>query len=157
MIEIMERTENRELRITRTFKASIELMWEVWTDPEHVKNWWGPNGFTSTIHNMDFKEGGEWKLTMHGPDGTNYPNRSIYKEIIPFEKIVFEHFNPHFITTVLFMAKGDETHIDWTLLFDTAEMRETIVKAHKADEGQKQNIERLEKYLSKMHSESPVK
>ena len=132
-------------------------MWEVWTDPEHIKNWWGPNGFTSTIHNMDFKEGGEWKLTMHGPDGTNYPNRSIFKEIIPFKKIVFEHFNPHFITTVLFESKGDETHIDWTLLFDTAEMRETVVKAHKAEEGQKQNVERLEKYLSKLHSESKAK
>jgi uncharacterized protein YndB with AHSA1/START domain len=155
----MERTENRELRITRTFKAPIELMWEVWTDAEHIKNWWGPNGFTSTIHNMDFKEGGEWKLTMHGPDGTNYPNRSIFKEIIPFKKIVFEHFNPHFITTVLFdpSADGEETCIDWTLLFDTADMREIVVKAHKADEGQKQNVERLEKYLSKLHSESKVK
>ena len=153
----MEKTENRELRITRTFKASIELMWEVWTDPEHIINWWGPKGFTSTIHNLDFKEGGEWKLTMHGPDGTNYPNRSIFKEIIPFKKIVFEHFNPHFITTVLFESNGDETNIDWTLIFDTAELRETIVKAHKADEGQKQNIERLEKYLSKLHSESKVK
>jgi uncharacterized protein YndB with AHSA1/START domain len=153
----MEKTENREMRITRTFKASIELMWEVWTNPEHIKNWWGPKGFTSTIHHMDFKEGGEWKLTMHGPDGTNYPNRSIFTEIIPFKKIVFEHFNPHFITTVLFEANGEETHIDWTFLFDTAEMRETIVKAHKADEGQKQNVERLEKYISKLYSESKVK
>ena len=155
----MEKTENRELRITRTFKTSIELMWEVWTDPEHVKNWWGPKGFTSTIHNMDFKEGGEWKLTMHGPDGTNYPNRSIFKEIIPFKKIVFEHFNPHFTTTVLFdpSADGEETHMDWTMLFDTAEMREIVVKAHKAEEGQRQNVERLEKYLSKLHSETKVK
>jgi uncharacterized protein YndB with AHSA1/START domain len=153
----MEKTENRELRITRTFNASIELMWEVWTEPEHIINWWGPKGFTSTIHHMDLKEGGEWKMTMHGPDGTNYPNRSIFKEIIPFKKIVFEHFNPHFITTVLFESKGNETFIDWRLLFDTADMRETIVKAHKADEGQKQNVERLEKYLSKLHSESNVK
>lgn len=147
----MERTENREMRITRTFKVSIELMWEMWATPEHIVNWWGPGGFTSTIHEMDFKEGGEWKLTLHGPDGTNYPNRSIFKEIIPLQKIVFEHFNPHFITTVLFESKGEETQIDWTLLFDTAEMRETIVKAHKADEGQKQNVERLEKYLSNLH------
>ena len=122
-------------------------MWEVWTNPEHIVNWWGPNGFTSTIHIMDFREGGEWKLTLHGPDATNYPNRSIFEEIIPFKKIVFEHFNPHFITTVLFESKGEETQIDWTLLFDTEEMREIVVKAHKVEEGQKQNIERLEKYL----------
>lgn len=153
----MEKTENREMRITRTFKAPIELMWEVWTDPEHIVNWWGPNGFISTIQKMDFKEGGEWKLTMTGPDGTSYPNRSIFKEIIPFKKIVFEHFNPHFITTVLFDARGDETQLDWTLQFDTAEMRETVIKAHKADEGQKQNLEKLEKYLLKLDSGSKAR
>ena len=150
-------TANREIGTSRLFNAPIELLWEMWTNPDHIKNWWGPNGFTNTIHQMDFKEGGEWKLTMHGPDGTNYPNRSIFKEIVPFKKIVFEHFNPNFITTVLFESKGDATLIDWTLLFDTAEMRETVVKAHKADEGQKQNIERLEKYLSELHSKSNSK
>lgn len=146
----MEKIENREMRMTRTFKAPIDLMWEVWTNPEHIVNWWGPNGFTNTIHKMEFEEGGEWKLTMHGPDGTDFANKSIFKEIIPFKKIVFEHFNPHFITTVLFEAKGEETEIDWSLLFDTAEMRETIIKAHKADEGQKQNLDKLEQYLSKL-------
>ncbi|MES2798224.1 MAG: SRPBCC family protein [Bacteroidota bacterium] len=142
--------EEREIRTVRTFEAPIELMWEVWTNPDQIANWWGPNGFTNTIHKMDFQEGGEWKLTMQGPDGTNYPNRSIFKEIIPLKKIVFEHFNPHFITTVLFEAKDQETQIDWTMLFDTVEMHEIVVKAHKADEGQKQNLERLEKYLSKL-------
>ena len=144
----MEKTENREMRISKTFKAPMELVWKVWTDPEHIVNWWGPAGFTSTIHKMDFHEGGEWKLTLKGPDGTDYPNRSIFKEIILSKKIVFEHFNPHFITAVLFESNGQETHIDWILLFDTVEMREIIVKTHKADEGQKQNIKKLEKYLS---------
>jgi uncharacterized protein YndB with AHSA1/START domain len=104
-------------------------------------------GLPNTIHKMDVQEGGEWTLTMHGPDGTNYPNRSIFKEIIPFEKIVYEHFNPHFINTVLFESIGEETQIHWTLLFDTVEMRETIIRAHKADEGQKQNVEKLNLYL----------
>jgi uncharacterized protein YndB with AHSA1/START domain len=144
----MEKTANRELRLTRTFKAPIDLMWEVWTSPEHIVNWWGPNGFTNTIHKMDFREGGEWKLTMHGPDGTNYPNRSIFREIIPFKKIVYQHFNPDFIATVLFESKGDETHIQWSMLFDTEEMRDIVVKVHGAEEGQKQNVERLAKYLS---------
>jgi uncharacterized protein YndB with AHSA1/START domain len=150
----MGKTENREIRITRTFKAPIDLMWEVWTNPEHIVNWWGPNGFTNTIHKMDLQEGGEWELTMHWPDGTNFPNRSIFKEIIPLKKIVYEHFNPNFITTVLFESKGEETTIDWSLLFDTAEMREILIKAHKADNGQKENVEKLGKYLSKLLSES---
>lgn len=138
---------SRELRTVRTFKAPIELMWKVWTDPEHVVNWWGPNCFTNTIHQMDLQEGGEWRLTMHGPDGTDYANRSIFKEIVPLKKIVFEHFNPHFVTTVIFEAKGEETIVDWTLLFDTTEMREIVIKAHKADKGQQENVERLESYL----------
>lgn len=144
----MEKTENRELRISRTLNAPIEMVWEVWTNPEHIVNWWGPNGFTNTIHKMDFKEDGEWKLTMHGPDGTNYPNRSIFKEIIPFKKIVFEHFNPHFITTVLFESRGENTFMDWSGLFDSEEMLEIIVKQHKADKGMKQNVEKLENYLT---------
>ena len=149
----MEKTENREMRIARTFKAPVELVWEVWTDPEHIANWWGPDGFTTTIHTMDFKEGGEWKLTLHGPDGTDYANRSVFKEIIPLKKIVFEHFNPHFIATIVFEVKGEETQMDWIMLFDTAEMRDTIVQVHKADEGHKQNVEKLEKYLSNLQSE----
>ena len=93
----METTTNRQLRITKTLKAPIDLVWEVWTKPEHISNWWGPKGFTNTIHKMEFKKGGEWKFTMHGPDGTDYTNRSIFREIVPMKKIVFEHFNPHFI------------------------------------------------------------
>lgn len=140
-------TSSREISATRIFNARIELVWKVWTEPEHIKNWWGPNEFTNTIHKMDFQAGGEWNLTMHGPDGTNYPNKSIFKEIIRHKKIVFEHFNPHFFTTVLFESKGEKTLISWSLLFDTTELKETVVKAHKADEGLKQNLEKLGKYL----------
>ena len=143
----METTTSRELRVTKTLHAPIDLVWEVWTKPEHIANWWGPNGFTNTIHKMDLREGGEWKLTMHGPDGTNYANRSVFREIVPHKKIVFEHFNPHFITTVLFESRGQETFLDWSGLFDSAEMLQTVIRAHKADEGMKQNVEKLEQYL----------
>lgn len=145
-------TKTRGLSSARILKAPVELVWEVWTKPEHIAKWWGPAGFTNTILLMDFQEGGEWKLTMHGPDGTNYPNRSVFKEIIPLQKIVFEHFNPHFIATVHFTSKGAETIIEWSLLFDTSEMYDIVVKAHKADEGQKQNLDKLEKYLSDFQS-----
>lgn len=145
--------EKREMRINALCNAPIDLIWKVWTMPKYIVNWWGPDGFTSTTQKMDFWTGGEWKLTLHGPDGTNFPNRSVYQEVIPFNKIVFEHFNPHFITTVLFEDQGEKTRIDWKMLFDTAEMRETIVKVHKADEGQRQNIERLNKYLFELQRE----
>ena len=140
--------QTQELKTIKTINAPIEKMWEVWTNPDHLVKWWGPNGFTNTIHQMDLEKGGEWKMTMHGPDGTNFPNRSIFLEIIPNEKIVFEHFNPHFITTVSFESVDSGTKIEWSMLFDSPEMYEIVVKAHKADEGQKQNLEKLEKYIS---------
>src|SRR5688572_13714190 len=109
----METTENRELRTTGTFKVPVELMWEAWSNSKHIAHWWGPEGFTNTIQVMDFREGGEWRFTMHSPDGKDFANRSIFKEIVPNKKIVFEHFNPHFITTVFFTEKGPDTEIEW--------------------------------------------
>jgi len=143
----MENTDNRELKLIRTVKASVSLVWQAWTEPGHIAKWWGPNGHTTTIHKMDFREDGEWQLTIQDPNGQNYPNRSIFREIIPFKKIVFEHFNPHFITTVLFEPEGKGTQIEWSTLFDTSEMLETVIKVFNAKEGQQQNLERLEKYL----------
>lgn len=65
-------TQDREIILSRKLNAPIELVWEVWTKPEHIANWWGPDGFTNTINIMDVVNGGEWNLVMHGPDGTDY-------------------------------------------------------------------------------------
>jgi uncharacterized protein YndB with AHSA1/START domain len=148
----MEKVANditqRELRVERMLDAPIELVWEVWTNPEHIKNWWGPNGFTNTIHKMDMEEEGEWLLTMHGPDGKNYPNKSIFKEIVPHKRIVYQHFNPNFIATVEFKAEGDKTFMKWQMLFDTQELYETVVKTFGADKGMRENVAKLEIYLT---------
>ena len=138
---------NRELRITKTLNAPIALVWEVWTKPEHIARWWGPNGFTNTIHTMDVIDGGEWRLTMRGPDGKNYPNKSVFVEIVAEEKIVFQHFNPNYLATVMFTPKEKDTFVEWTMRFETAELFETVVKVFKADEGLNQNVEKLTAYL----------
>ena len=62
---------DREVVITRILNAPRELIWEAWTNPEHIVNWWGPDGFITTIEKMDFRVGGEWKYMMVGPDGTH--------------------------------------------------------------------------------------
>ena len=141
-------TANREIHISRLLQAPIELVWEVWTNPEHIKNWWGPNGFTNTISKMDTKPGGEWNLVMHGPDGTDYNNKSIFKEIILHEKIVYEHVsNPKFISTITFEPRADTTFLTWHMLFESEEQFIQVVKTFKADEGLKQNVEKLSAYL----------
>jgi uncharacterized glyoxalase superfamily protein PhnB/uncharacterized protein YndB with AHSA1/START domain len=147
-METMTNTIDREIKLSRLLNAPIELVWEVWTNPDHIKNWWGPNGFTNTIHLMDVKEGGEWSFTMHGPDATDYKNKSIFKEIIKHKKIVYEHISgPKFLATVEFEPKGNKTSVTWHMLFESREQFIQVVKTFKADEGLKQNIEKLDRYV----------
>ena len=129
--------------------APIALVWEVWTTPDHIKNWWGPNGFTNTISRMDIKPGGEWELVMHGPDGTDYKNKSIFKEIVHQKKLVYEHITgPKFTATIDFESQGAKTKLSWHMLFNNKEEFEHTVKTFKADEGLKQNVEKLDAYLA---------
>ncbi len=150
---MMENTNNRELKMTRTVKAPIDLVWKIWSEPDYIAQWWGPNNHTTTIHKMDFTEGGEWKLTFYNLiTEYDYTKRSIFKEIIPLKKIVFEHFSPHFIDIILFEAKGEETQIEWSSVFDTKEILEAVINTFNAKEEQTQNFERLEKYLNQLTS-----
>jgi uncharacterized protein YndB with AHSA1/START domain len=143
-------TKDREISITRTLNAPIDLVWEAWTTPEHIAQWWGPNGFTNTISKMDMQPGGEWLLVMHGPDGTDYKNKSIFKEIIPHKKIVFDHVAPNFTATIEFEARGETTFLKWHMLFQSAELFIQVVKTFKADEGLKQNVEKFQAYIDEM-------
>jgi len=141
-------TKDRELSLSRTLNAPVALVWEVWTQPEHIAKWWGPNGFTNTITKMEVRPGGQWDLVMHGPDGTDYDNKSIFKEVILHKRIVYEHSSyPKFTATITFEAQGEKTLLNWHMLFETAEQFLQVVKAFKADEGLKQNLEKLELYL----------
>lgn len=79
-----------ELILTRTFDAPRKLVFQVWTDPRHLARWWGPRGFTTTIHEMDVKAGGAWRYSMRGPDGNEYPFNGRYVEVVEPERLVFE-------------------------------------------------------------------
>jgi uncharacterized protein YndB with AHSA1/START domain len=143
--------EGRELIISRTLNAPVELVWEAWTNPEHIANWWGPDGFTNTITTMDMTVGGEWILVMHGPDGTDYKNKNVFREIIPLKRIVYEHVSsPNFTATIEFEDLGEQTLINWQMLFESKEQFIQVVKTFKADEGLKQNIAKLDMYLEGM-------
>jgi len=140
-------TKDRELLLTRVLNAPVTLIWEVFTNAEHIANWWGPNGFTNTITVMDVRPGGEWQLVMHGPDGTDYKNRSVFKEVVLRKKIVFEHVAPNFTATISFEEQGEKTLLKWHMVFESREQFIAVVKAHHADEGLKQNVDKLEVYL----------
>lgn len=82
---------DRELVLARVFDAPRALVYKMWTDPAHVMTWFGPRGFACTLHEMDVRVGGRWRFDMTAPDGTRYPNRVEYLEIVPNERLVFDH------------------------------------------------------------------
>jgi len=141
---------DREMKIESVLNVPLALVWRVFTDPVHIAKWWGPAGFTNTIDKMDVRPGGEWELTMHGPDGKNYRNKAVYLEIIPFNKISFDHFAPNFKTTINFEVQSDQTRISWQMLFETADLFNIVLKTFKADEGLEQNITKLKDYLASL-------
>ena len=154
-----ENTADREIVITREFTAPRELVWEAMTNPKHVVNWWGPRGFSTTIEEMDFRVGGAWKHVMRGPDGAKYPNKSVFKEIVTPEKIVFSHGGKReagpgvsFVSTWSFekLAAG-KTRVTIRMVFPSATERDFVVKEFGAIEGGKQTLERLGEYLPKMN------
>lgn len=151
-----ESTSDREIVISREFAAPRELVWDAMTKPEHVVNWWGPRGFTTTIEKMDFRVGGIWKHVMHGPDGTNYPNEKVFKEIVPLEKIVFSHGGHRengprvdAIATWTFEIIGaDRTRVTLRMVFPSAAERDFVVKEFGAIEGGKQTLEKMGEFIA---------
>jgi uncharacterized protein YndB with AHSA1/START domain len=145
---------DREIVATRVVDAPRETVWKVWTDPKHLTQWWGPQGFSTTTHEMQVKAGGEWRFIMHGPDGRNYPNRIVYSEVVKPERLVYKHVpekdgeQVRFEVTVNFADEGAKTRIHFRMLFPTGEERDRIVKAHHAVEGLTQTLARLADHLS---------
>src|SRR5215471_614497 len=134
-------TADREIVITRVFDAPRELVWEAWTDPKHVPQWWGPRGFTTTTNKMDVKPGGTWRFVMHGPDGRDYQNKITYLEVKKPERLVYKHGDAengaaeglepvNFEVTVTFEAQGDRTRLTMRSVFPSAKAREFVVKTY---------------------------
>ena len=147
--EPLIRTDVPEMVITRILNAPRELVFRVWTEPEHIKHWWGPTGFTNTISKMEFRQGGIWEFVMHGPDGTDYPNVNEFIEIVKPERIVLKHIQePVFTMTVTFEDLGDKTKLTISNRFESFEVFEHAVKKYGAAEGLKQNVDRMEDYVS---------
>ena len=138
-----------EIAATRVFDAPRELVWRMWTDPRHVVHWWGPNGFTNTIHEMDVRPGGVWRFIMHGPDGTDYQNKVVYKEVVRPSRLAYTHVSgPVFEATVDFVDLGEKTEVQMRMIFETAALRNKVAEEYGAVEGLQQTLGRLGTMLS---------
>ncbi|HEY8903800.1 MAG TPA: SRPBCC family protein [Chthoniobacterales bacterium] len=145
-----------ELKLTRVYDAPVRAVWDAWTDPEQAAHWWGPRGFTITTHSKDLRPGGHWSYTMHGPDGTNYENRTLYHEVEECAKLVYDHGGaddrpPLFRVTVLFSEAEGRTTMEMTMKVETPEALEEIKKIIK-HAGGNSTWDRLAEYLAKEDS-----
>src|SRR6266849_4624648 len=137
----------QEITIERVFNAPLDLVWSVWSDPEHLKNWWGPFGFTNTFEEFEFHTGGNWRFVMHGSNGVAFPNHNLFVEIQRPNLLVIDHLeNPRFRMTVTFEELGEQTRILFRQAFESVEAFEAV-KPYAIPGGQ-QTFDKLADYLS---------
>lgn len=150
-------SDSKDIRITRIYDAPLQAVWDAWTDPAQVAQWWGPRGFTITTHSKDLRTGGHWSYTMHGPDGTDYPNQTAYLDVQPLSRLVYDHGGyedrpPMFRVTVDFSETDGKTRMDMCMTLPTPEAavqtRAFIKKA-----GGEATWDRLAEYLAKQLSD----
>lgn len=150
--EIISTTPDCEIVSTRIVNASISNVFTAWSDPNHLKNWWGPAGFTNTFNEFDFRVGGKWSFIMHGPDKGNYPNECEFIKIENPTLIAWKrHSKPLFQVVAAFEEiSAEKTKIVFKMLFNSAEECKKI-KVFAVDKNE-ENFDKLENELTKIIS-----
>lgn len=142
-------SKDRDIVSTRTVPYSQNSVYEAWTKPELLAQWWGPKGFTNTFHEFDPRPGGRWKFTMHAPGGGSFDNECVFVEVVPNERIVFDHVEPvhSFRVTATFEEDGGSTLVTFRMLFDSAE--ECQRSRPVIEVSNEENFDRLEAVLAR--------
>lgn len=142
----------RAILLRRTFDATPEEVFDALTDPDTIGDWWGPDGFRTTTHEMDVRPGGMWRFTMHGPDGTDYPNVVIYRAVERPRRLEYDHGSApdkiEFEVTIELTDRNGGTELSMRSVFPTAAARDRVVKEVGALEGGKQTLARLANHLA---------
>ena len=153
-------SQDYPITVKRVFNAPRQLVWDVWTKPEHIEKWWGPLGFTTKVEFLEFSVGGKWKYVMTGPDGTEYPVTGVFQEIVPIEKYVStDDFaneykeNAHGMdipkilnVTTLFVDLGEKTEVEVIFTHPTEEDRAKHQKMG-IDKGWDSSFVKMDEYL----------
>jgi uncharacterized protein YndB with AHSA1/START domain len=142
----MNATSDRECAHSRVIDAPPARVFKAIADPTHLTRWFGPDGFTSTFHEFDFRPGGLWRVDLHAPDGKNYPNEYVFLDIVEPKRVVIEHLSQdgshHFVLTITLDREGDGTRVGWRQVFDTREHRDKV--AGFVLPANEQNLDRLQ-------------
>ena len=127
---------------SREIAATVEQVFAAFSDPQRLARWWGPAGFTNTFQVCEFRNGGRWSFIMHGPDGRNYPNESVFAEIAAPGKVVIQHVSePEFRLTVALAATAQGTVVSWSQAFESAKTARSL--QHIVVPANEQNLDRL--------------
>lgn len=129
-------------RHSREIPAPPDSVFSAIRHPARLARWWGPEGFTNTFHTFEFRPGGPWVITMHGPDGTDYPNQSEFLEIVPDSRVRIKHVNlPHFELSISLESHANGTLVTWVGVFEDPTFAESMRSFLEA--ANEQNLERL--------------
>ena len=129
-------------RTSRELPTTPESVFAAIQDPLRLARWWGPDGFTNTFHTFEFLDGGSWQFTMHGPDGTDYPNQSEFLEIVPNSMVRIKHINlPHFELSISLEPSATGTLVSWVGVVENHEFAENARQFLEA--ANEQNLNRL--------------
>lgn len=147
-------TNDRELIMTRILAASPDVVFEAWTDPQHLSNWWGPEGFATTTHGMDLRPGGLWRFTMHGPDGRDYENEVEFLQVDPPSRLVYRHRDVdeaepvRFRAEVTFVGLGTKTLLTMRMVFESPDDLARTEDAYGASEGLVETLARFTGFVA---------
>lgn len=143
------------ITMEREFAAPPAAVFAAYADTEALKQWYGPDGFTITVIAMDFRVGGLFRFTMHGPDGTDYPNRIMYREIAPAARLAYRHDSDidddpkAFEVVVTFVAAGEgRTLLTMRSTFPSIEARNAVMKFGAVELGM-QTVEKLAAHVER--------
>lgn len=136
----MSPAKNCDLIISRTFAAPRALVWQTWTDPKHIMQWWGPAGFNNETCESDLRVGGRFHLEMRAPDGNVYPCIGMFREIVKHERIVYEGeatdghpcgagIPPRAVVTISFAEQQGKTRLTLHTRFASAERKQAAAAA----------------------------
>jgi uncharacterized protein YndB with AHSA1/START domain len=140
----------RDVVLRREIPFARALVWKAITDPAHMQQWWGPDGFTIENLSLDLRVGGTWIFDMVGPDGTRYPNHSVFTEIVPPARLVYDQGDGQriwFIASILLDETATGTMVTIRQVFPTRESRDEVVTKYGAIEGGKQHLSKMEAYV----------
>jgi uncharacterized protein YndB with AHSA1/START domain len=144
---------DREVVLTRVFDAPRRLVFEAWTKPEHLVHWFGRNGWTLPVCEVDLRVGGAWRFVLRGPNGREIGMRGVYREITPYERLVttesFDDFPTEAVNTMTLSEKDGKTTLTSRVLSASKEVRDAVLRAG-MEQGAAETYDRLAEHLRTM-------